>query len=164
MSAGSRDSRVVNPYLARPIQILLVEDSPSDRAMTLEVFREARVVNEMHTANDGEAAMEFLRREGRHADAPRPDLILLDLNLPKKDGREVLADVKADPALLAIPVIVLTTSSAEADVLAMYKLQAAGYVTKPVGFDAFLAAVRGIEDFWLTVVRLTPNDRARRRG
>jgi len=144
----------LNAHLHRPVRILLVEDSPSDRALAMHALREARVSNELHTVADGEAAMAFLRRSGEYADAPRPDLMILDLNLPKKDGREVLADLKDDPELRAIPVIVLTTSAADEDVLAMYDLQAAGYVTKPVAFGDFVAAVKGIEEFWLSLVRL----------
>jgi len=143
----------LNAHLHRPVRILLVEDSPSDRALAMHALREARVSNELHTVADGEAAMAFLRRSGEYADAPRPDLMILDLNLPKKDGREVLADLKDDPELRAIPVIVLTTSAADEDVLAMYDLQAAGYVTKPVAFGDFVAAVKGIEEFWLSLVR-----------
>jgi CheY-like chemotaxis protein len=108
----------------------------------------------VHVATDGEVAMAFLRRQGPYADAPRPDLILLDLNMPRMDGREVLREVKADPSLKAIPVVVLTTSAAEADILKSYELHANAYVTKPVAFDAFLSAVRGIEDFWLALVHL----------
>ena len=148
---------VHNPYLQRPVRILLVEDSPSDRALAMHALREARVSNELHTVADGEAAMAFLRRSGEYADVPRPDLVILDLNLPKKDGREVLADLKDDPDLRAIPVIVLTTSAADEDITAMYDLQAAGYVTKPVAFGDFVAAVRGIEEFWLSLVRLPRN-------
>jgi len=144
----------LNAHLHRPVRILLVEDSPSDRALAMHALREARVSNELHTVADGEAAMAFLRRSGEYADVPRPDLVILDLNLPKKDGREVLADLKDDPDLRAIPVIVLTTSAADEDVLAMYDLQAAGYVTKPVAFADFVAAVKGIEEFWLSLVRL----------
>lgn len=140
--------------LGRPIQILLVEDSPSDVAMTIEAMREGRILNEMHVVGDGELAMRFLRREDPYTSAPRPDLIILDLNLPKKDGREVLEEVKSDDDLKTIPVVVLTTSSAEADILRSYQLHANSYVSKPVGFEPFLAAVRGIEDFWLSLVRL----------
>src|SRR4051812_5517484 len=144
----------MNPHLRRPVRILLVEDSPSDRALAMHALREARVSNELHAVGDGEAAIAFLRRAGEFASAPRPDLVILDLNLPKKDGREVLADLKDDPDLRAIPVIVLTTSAADEDVTAMYDLQAAGYVTKPVDFSAFVDAVKGIEEFWLSLVRL----------
>jgi two-component system response regulator len=112
------------------------------------------VLHELSTAADGEVAMAYLRHEGEYADAPRPDLMILDLNLPRKDGREVLAEVKADDDLRSIPVIVLTTSTAEADVARTYRLQAAGFVTKPLEFDDFMATVRGIEDFWLALVRL----------
>ena len=145
---------VHNPYLQRPVRILLVEDSPSDRALAMHALREARVSNELHSVVDGEAALAFLRRSREYADVPRPDLVILDLNLPKKDGREVLADLKEDRDLRSIPVIVLTTSAADEDVLAMYDLQAAGYVTKPVAFADFVAAVKGIEEFWLSLVRL----------
>jgi two-component system response regulator len=156
MTSTTSSTQSLNADLGRPIQILLVEDSPSDVAMTIEALREGRIVNDLHVAEDGEVAMAFLRRDGRYADAPRPDLIILDLNLPKKDGREVLEEVKNDEDLKAIPVVVLTTSCAEADVLRSYKLHANSYVTKPVGFEPFLAAVRGIEDFWLSLVRLPP--------
>lgn len=144
----------LNAALARPVQILLIEDSPSDVAMTIEALREGRIVNELSVASDGEMAMAMLRQEGNYEDAARPDLIILDLNLPKMDGREVLEQVKNDDELMAIPVVILTSSSAESDVLRSYQLRANSYVTKPVGLDAFLSAVRGIEDFWLSVVRL----------
>jgi len=156
MSSVRSAPTIVNPDLGRPIHILLVEDSPSDVAMTVEALREGRIVNQLHVAEDGEVAMEFLRRQGRYTDAPRPDLIVLDLNMPRKDGREVLAEVKEDDDLKTIPVVVLTTSSAELDILRSYHLHANSYVTKPVGFQPFLDAVRGIEDFWLSVVRLPP--------
>jgi CheY-like chemotaxis protein len=145
--------------LARPVQILLVEDSPSDAAMTIEALREGRIMNELNVATDGEMAMAMLRQVGKYHDAPRPDLIILDLNLPKMDGREVLDIVKNDAKLMAIPVVILTSSSAESDIVQSYQLRANSYVTKPVGLDAFLAAVRGIEDFWLSVVQL-PSDRS----
>jgi CheY-like chemotaxis protein len=138
----------------RPIEILLVEDNPGDVRLTQESLRESKVRNNLHIAPDGVAALAFLRREGRYAGAPRPDLVLLDLNLPKKDGREVLADIKADPALRTIPVVVLTTSSAEQDVLRSYELQAASYITKPVDLEQFITVVKSIEDFWLTIVTL----------
>jgi two-component system, chemotaxis family, response regulator Rcp1 len=138
----------------RPIEILLVEDNPGDVRLTIEGLRESKVRNNLHVAPDGVAALEFLRRDGTYADAPRPDLILLDLNLPKKDGREVLAEIKADPALRTIPVVVLTTSSAEKDVLRTYELQAASYITKPVDLEQFITVVKSIEDFWLTIVTL----------
>lgn len=146
--------QVLSPSAARVIEILLVEDSPSDAAMTVAALRDGHVVNEVHVVDDGEKAMDFLYRRGAYVGAPRPDLLLLDLNLPRKDGREVLAEVKGDPALRSIPVVVLTTSAAEADVLKSYELYANSYVTKPVGLDSFLEAIRGIEDFWLQLVRL----------
>jgi len=145
---------VINAGLARPAHILLVEDSPSDVAMTIVALRECRVANDLYVVGDGEAAMAYLRQEGIYTDSALPDLILLDLNLPRKDGREVLQEVKADPVLGAIPVIVLTTSAAETDIIRSDSLDASGYVTKPVGFDAFQAAIRGVEDFWLFLVRL----------
>ena len=141
----------------RPIEILLVEDNPGDVRLTLEVMKDARVRNHMSMVKDGVEALAFLRREGDYADAPRPDLILLDLNLPKKDGREVLADIKADPTLRRIPVVVLTVSKDEEDILKSYDLYANCYVTKPINMEQFIAVVRSIEDFWLTIVKL-PHD------
>lgn len=138
----------------RSIQILLVEDNPGDARLTIEAMREAKVRNKIHIVEDGVQAMQFLRREGTYADARRPDLILLDLNLPKKDGREVLAEVKADPALRRIPVVVLTTSSADEDVLRAYDLHANCYVTKPVDLTQFMKIVSQIEEFWVKVVIL----------
>lgn len=154
MTARTANHHLLRPSVGRAVHILLVEDSPSDVAMTVNALREGRIANELHVVGDGEQAMAFLHGEGEFAAAPRPDLILLDLNLPRKDGREVLAEVKADPDLQLIPVVVLTTSSAEVDVLQAYRLHANSYVTKPVAFDAFFAAIRGIEDFWLSLVRL----------
>ena len=154
MTSVSETRKQLDPNLGRPVQILLVEDSPSDAAMTIEAMHEGRISNQVHVATDGEVAMAFLRRQGAYAESPRPDMILLDLNLPRMDGREVLREVKNDPDLKTIPVIVLTTSAAEADILKSYELYANAYVTKPVAFDAFLAAVRGIEDFWLALVHL----------
>lgn len=139
-----------------PIHILLVEDSPADVRLTQEVMRDAKIANELHVVNDGEAAMDFLRQQGDYSDRPRPDLMLLDLNLPRKDGREVLAELKQDPALRTIPVIVLTTSSAEGDVVRSYELAASCYITKPIDLDEFIRVVRSIESFWLSVVRLPP--------
>ncbi len=138
----------------QPIEILLVEDNPGDVRLTLEVMKDARVRNHMSMVKDGVEALAFLRREGDFADAPRPDLILLDLNLPKKDGREVLADIKADPTLKRIPVVVLTVSKDEEDILKSYDLYANCYVTKPINMEQFIAVVRSIEDFWLTIVKL----------
>ena len=142
------------PVDGRPIEILLVEDNPGDVRLTIEALRESKVRNNLHTAVDGVEALAFLRREGDYAAAVRPDLILLDLNLPRKDGREVLADIKADPSLKTIPVVILTTSRAEQDVLRSYELQANCYITKPVDLDQFITVVKSIEDFWLTIVTL----------
>jgi two-component system, chemotaxis family, response regulator Rcp1 len=138
----------------RPIEILLVEDSPGDVTLTIEALRDAKVANNLHVARDGEEALRFLRQEGEFADRPRPDLILLDLNMPRKDGREVLADLKADDELKRIPVVVLTTSQSEDDVAAAYNLSANCYVAKPVDLDQFLGVVRAIDDFWLSLVKL----------
>jgi CheY-like chemotaxis protein len=140
-----------------PIEILLVEDSLADVRLTEEAFRDAKVLNHMSVVTDGTEAMQFLRREGPHAAAPRPDLILLDLNLPRKDGREVLKEIKDDPNLRRIPVVVLTTSRAEEDVLKAYNLHANCYITKPVDFTQFISVVRSIEGFWLSVVKLPGN-------
>lgn len=139
------------------IQILLVEDSPADQRLTREALRDAKIANDLHVVGDGEAAMAFLRQEGAYADRPRPDLVVLDLNLPRKDGREVLAELKQDPALQTIPVIVLTTSKAEADVLRSYELAVNCYITKPIDFDEFIKVVRSIECFWLSIVTLPPS-------
>jgi len=138
----------------RPVNILLVEDSPGDVRLTKEILADTRMANEIHVVNDGEAAMAFLRRRGVHTDAPRPDLVLLDLNLPRKDGREVLQEMKNDETLRRIPVIVLTTSAAERDVLRSYDLHVNCYITKPIDLDEFITVVRAIEGFWLSVVRL----------
>jgi CheY-like chemotaxis protein len=140
----------------RPIEILLVEDNPGDVRLTVEGLNEGKVRNNLHVARDGVEALSFLRHEGQFADAVRPDLILLDLNLPRKDGREVLADIKSDPELKTIPVVVLTTSRAEQDVLHSYELQANCYITKPVDLEQFITVVKSIEEFWLTIVTL-PN-------
>lgn len=141
----------------KPIEILLVEDSPGDVRLTQEVLKEAKVCNQLHVVGDGAEAMTFLRREGKYASSSRPDLILLDLNLPKKDGREVLGEIKSDENLRRIPVVILTISKSEEDVLKSYNLHANCYITKPVDLDQFLKAVKSIEDFWLTIVRL-PKD------
>jgi len=142
------------PSPGQPVQILLVEDSPGDIRLTREVLRDAKIANELHIVGDGEQAMAFLRCEGAYAAVERPDLILLDLNLPRKDGREVLAELKDDPDLHLIPVIVLTTSVVEQDVLRSYDLNAACYITKPIDLDEFVTVVRSIESFWLSIVRL----------
>lgn len=142
--------------LGRPIEILLVEDNPGDVRLTKEAFREAKVCNRIHTVYDGMEALAFLNRESDYINVPSPDLILLDLNLPKKDGREVLASIKADEKIRRIPVVVLTTSKSEEDIIKSYELQASCYVTKPVDLDQFLQVVRSIGDFWLAVVKLPP--------
>jgi two-component system response regulator len=142
------------PEQVQSIEVLLVEDDPGDVVLIQEAFADNKVRNRLHTVSDGVDALRFLRREGEFAGAPRPDLILLDLNLPRKDGREVLAEIKADPILKTIPVVVLTTSRAEQDVLTSYQLQANCYITKPVDLEQFITVVRSIEDFWLTIVTL----------
>jgi len=138
----------------KPAEVLLVEDNPGDARLTQEAFKEGKVLNVVRVVSDGEEALAFLRRQGPFADAPRPDLILLDLNLPKKDGREVLAEIKADPDLKRIPVVILTTSKAEEDIARTYNLHANCYITKPVDLEQFLQVVRSIEDFWLAIVQL----------
>ena len=149
-------TEITDPTAALPavIDVLLVEDDPGDVLMTREAFAEHKLRNTLHVVEDGVEAVAFLRREGRYADAPRPGLILLDLNLPRKDGREVLAEIKADESLRAIPVVVLTTSEAEEDVLRSYDLHANAYVTKPVDFERFIKVVQQIDDFFVTVVKL----------
>ncbi|MFJ1749586.1 response regulator [Streptomyces sp. NPDC088116] len=139
---------------AQPIEVLLVEDDAGDELMTREAFEDNKIRNTLHVVRDGEEALDFLYRRGEHAQAPRPDLVLLDLNLPKYDGRQVLEEIKTDPELASIPVVVLTTSSAEEDILRSYKLHANAYVTKPVDLDQFIAAVRQIDEFFVSVVRL----------
>ena len=143
-----------NPEKLEVINVLLVEDDPGDVLLIREAFEDNKVHNRLHVVPDGVEALTFLRQEGEHADAPRPDLVLLDLNLPRKDGREVLAEVKGDESLQHIPVVVLTTSKAEEDVLRSYKLHANAYVTKPVDFDRFIEVVRQIDEFFVEVVRL----------
>jgi CheY-like chemotaxis protein len=142
----------------RPIEILLVEDNPGDARLTVEALKEGKVRNNLHHVRDGVEAMRFLQREGEYKDVPRPDLMLLDLNLPRKDGREVLADMRKNPDLKTIPVVVLTTSEAEQDVVRTYELCANCYITKPVDLEKFITIVRSIEDFWLTIVRLPSFD------
>ncbi len=144
----------LNPQLGRPIEILLVEDSPSDAEFTARALGAGRIANRLSIVEDGVEAMDFLYHRGRYAGAPRPDLVLLDLNLPRKDGREVLAEMRADRGLTSLPVVVLTTSQADRDVLQAYSLHASCYITKPVDFQQFLNAIRAIEHFWLTVVKL----------
>jgi CheY-like chemotaxis protein len=142
--------------LGRPVEILLVEDNRGDVRLTREALKDSKVINHMSVVPDGVEAMAFLRRQGKYAGAERPDLILLDLNLPRKDGREVLAEVKADEHLRRIPVVILTTSSAEQDIIKTYDLHANCYITKPVDLDQFTAVVRVIEEFWFAIVKLPP--------
>ncbi len=146
----------MKPMTHSPIEVLLVEDNPGDVRLTMEAMREGKVLNNINVATDGVEALAFLRREGKYHQAPRPDLILLDLNLPRKDGREVLAEIKNDPALRCIPVVILTTSAAEQDIIKTYELHANCFITKPVDLDQFINVIRLIEDFWLTVVKLPP--------
>ena len=142
--------------VGRPIEILLVEDSPGDVRLTREALTANKIRNTLHVVADGVEALAFLRKQGKHANAPRPNLILLDLNLPKKDGREVLAEIKGNGDLRRIPVVVLTTSGAEEDILKAYDLNANCYVTKPVDLDSFIKVVKSIESFWVTIVELPP--------
>jgi CheY-like chemotaxis protein len=137
-----------------PIEILLVEDSPDDACLTIDALRDGRVRNNITLLEDGVSAMAFLRREGRYAQAPRPDLILLDLNLPRKNGREVLTEIKQDPNLRRIPVVIMTSSDDEKDILAAYDRHVNAYVTKPVDLDQFIAVVKSIEHFWFSIVKL----------
>ena len=140
--------------LARPVEVLLVEDDPGDVLMTQEAFADYKIANRLSVVSNGEDAIAYLRKQDRFAEAPTPDLVLLDLNLPRRDGREVLQEIKRDPELRRIPIVVLTTSEAEEDVVAAYDLHANAYVRKPVDFDQFVAAVQAIDDFFITVVRL----------
>ena len=144
----------MNNENGRPIEILLVEDNPGDIRLTKEAFKEGKLKNHLNVVEDGKEAISFLKKEGQYADAPRPDLILLDLNLPKKDGREVLSEIKVDKNLKRIPVVILTTSKAEEDILKTYNHHANCYITKPVDMDQFINVVKYIEDFWFTIVRL----------
>src|SRR5580700_4404330 len=136
------------------LEVLLVEDSPGDVRLTREALKDAKVHISLHVAADGIEAMAFLQRAGTYVDAPRPDLVLLDLNLPRKDGREVLKEIKESPSLRSIPVVILTTSASDADILRSYRLHANCYITKPVGLDGFLEVVKSIDNFWLSVVKL----------
>jgi CheY-like chemotaxis protein len=151
---------MVQQQHTRPVEILLVEDNPGDVRLTQEALRDGKVWNHLHHVSDGIEAVAFLRREGKYEDAPRPDLILLDLNLPRKDGREVLAEIKSDPRLAQIPVVVLTTSRAEEDVFRSYGLHANCYIVKPIDLDQFIHVVQSIESFWLCIVQL-PSSLAR---
>lgn len=144
--------------MARPIEILLVEDSPGDVRLTQEALKDAKMRNNLHVVGDGVEAMAFLNKKGKYANTPNPDLILLDLNLPKKDGREVLAEIKSDENLKRIPVVVLTISKSEEDIFRSYNLHANCYVTKPIDFDQFTTVVKAIESFWFTIVKLPQNE------
>ena len=145
---------VANDRKGTPIQVLLVEDNPGDVRLTREAFKDAKVHLEIHVVNDGVEALDFLNQRGEYADSPRPDLILLDLNLPRKDGRDVLAEVKADVSLKSIPVVILTTSASDVDIESSYLLHANCYIAKPVDLDGFLTVVRSIDNFWFSVVKL----------
>lgn len=138
----------------KPVEILLVEDNPGDVRLTQEAFKDGKMLNKLHVVEDGMEALAFLKREGKYISAPRPELILLDLNLPRKDGRDVLAEIKADRDLKRIPVVILTTSRSEEDILRSYDLNANCYITKPLELDKFIEIVKSIEDFWLTIVKL----------
>ena len=142
------------PVEVRPVEVLLVEDDPGDVLITREAFSDQRITNRLHVASDGEEALDFLYQRGQHARAPRVDMVLLDLNLPKYDGRQVLEQIRSDPGLTHLPVVILTTSSSDEDILASYKLHANAFVTKPVDASQFISAVRQIDDFFMTVVRL----------
>lgn len=154
----------MNPVGNRAIEILLVEDNPGDVRLTQEAFKEAKVLNNLSVVTDGVEALAFLRREGSYAGAPRPDLVLLDLNMPKLSGREVLAEIKSDERLKSIPVVVLTTSDADRDIEESYRLQANCYITKPVDLGQFIHVVEVIDDFWLCVVRLPGQEAQPARG
>lgn len=147
---------VLNGSVVGTMDILLVEDNPGDARLAAEAFKEGTIPTQLHVVQDGIEAMAFLRREAPYSDVPRPDLVLLDLNLPRKDGREVLAEIKEDPHLRRLPVIVLTTSQAETDISRSYELHANCYIVKPVDFDRFIDVVKGIEDFWCSLVKLPP--------
>ncbi len=144
------------PNEGEPIEILLAEDNPGDVRLTEKALDHGNILNNLHVVNDGAEAIKFLRQEGEYADEPRPDLVLLDLNMPRKDGREVLEDMKTDPDLRRLPVVVLTSSEAEEDVVRSYELNANAYLTKPVDFDGFVDIVKRIEDFWFSVVKMPP--------
>lgn len=145
-----------NPKNRKAVEILLVEDSPADIALTEEALLDSKLANNLHAVRDGEEAMEFLQKRGRHAAAPRPDLILLDLNLPRKNGREVLAEIKTDGRLSSIPVVIMTVSSDEGDICESYRLHANCYIQKPLKFQEFIKIVQSIEDFWFSIVTLPP--------
>ncbi len=144
----------------KPIDILLVEDNPGDARLAKEALKDSKLQNNLFIVGDGVEAMEFLRQQGKYAKVPRPDLILLDLNLPKKDGREVLEEIKTDRSLKLIPVVILTISQAEEDILRTYELHANCFITKPIDLDQFMKVVKSIEDFWLTIVKLPPVEKS----
>jgi CheY-like chemotaxis protein len=146
----------VDAYSAKPVEILLIDDSPSDTALTVEAFKNGKIANKLFSVADGVEAMAYLRQQGVYKNARRPDLIMLDLNLPKKDGRQLLTELKSDPELKVIPVIVLTTSRADEDIIKSYEYQANCFITKPVDFKSFSEIIRAIENFWLVVVTLPP--------
>jgi two-component system, chemotaxis family, response regulator Rcp1 len=148
-----------NRLSTRPIEILLVEDNQGDVRLTREAFKEGKVLNNLSSVGDGVAAMEFLRHEGKYSKSPHPDIILLDLNLPRKDGRELLAEIKMDPDLRRIPVVILTTSKSEEDIIKTYDLHANCFITKPVDLDQFIKVIKSVEEFWFTIVRLPPDGR-----
>ena len=146
--------KIMNQQLGRPVEILLAEDNPGDVVLTQEAFQDSKIINNLHVVHDGEEAIGFLRRQGKYASANRPDLILLDLNMPKKDGREVLAEIKSDESLKKIPVVVMTSSKAESDVVQTYNLHVNSYIVKPLNLERFAAVVETIEDFWFSIVVL----------
>jgi len=145
---------------AEPTIVLLAEDNPADFQLTAEALKESKIRNQLFHVNDGVEVLEFLRKKGKYADVPRPDVILMDLNMPRKDGRRTLAEIKEDPDLKVIPVVILTVSDAEEDIIKSYDLHANCYVTKPMDLDEFARVVKGIEDFWFTIVKLPPNKEA----
>jgi len=145
---------MTNEINGKPVEILLVEDNPGDVRLMQEALKDSKLINNLYVVNDGLEALAFLRREGKHAKEPRPDLIFLDLNLPKKNGRDVLVEIKEDPGLKRIPVVILTTSKAEEDIIRTYNSHANCYITKPVDFKQFITVVKKIEDFWFTIVKL----------
>ncbi len=152
---------IQNTTTEQSIEILLVEDNPADVLLMEEALQEEKMLNKLYVAGNGDEALDFLYRRGKHRDAPRPDLIMLDLNLPKKDGREVLAEIKNDPELKRIPVVVITTSKSEEDIVKSYNLPANCYVTKPVRLSQFFQVVKNIEEFWFNIVKLPPKEKAR---
>lgn len=154
---GRKNMKKTGTRAGRPVQILLVEDNPADARLTMELLGESKILNNLHVVEDGEQALAYLHKEGEYGDASRPDLILLDLRIPKIDGPEVLAQIKQDPGLKRIPVVILTASRAEEDIIRTYDLHANAYVSKPIGFEQFLEVVKTIEDFWLTIVKLPPS-------